>query len=116
MKNPICYFVINVYKPKAARVFYQKLFGWKIGKLDKEMHFAEISKTGRQGIGGGIAGTNSRGVTMYVQVKDIEATLAKAKKLGGKVTRKIMDIPGWARICWFRDPAGNEIGLMSPRK
>jgi len=116
MKNPICYFVINVYKTKQARAFYQKLFGWKIGAIDQKMSFAEIARTGTKGIGGGIAGTDSRGVTMYVEVKDLEGTLARARKLGGKVTRKIVAVPGWARICWFRDPAGNEIGLMSPTK
>ncbi len=114
MSNPVMHFVINVYKAKSARKFYQRLFGWKIAPVDpKMMHYAEIKRTGKGGIAGGIAGTNSRGVTMYVGVKNIEAALKKARKLGGKVTRKVMDIPGDGRIGWFRDPAGNEIGLWS---
>lgn len=119
MNNPVIHFEINVYNAKRARAFYQKVFGWKIArleKMDKHMSHASISRTGRKGIGGGIAGTNSRGVTMYVQVDNIEATFKKIKKQGGKVTRKVMEIPGMGRIGWFRDQAGNELGLWSMKK
>lgn len=113
MNNPVFHFVVNVYNAKRARTFYQKLFGWKIAPYDKKMSYASITRTGKGGIVGGIAGTNSRGVTMYVRVKNIEAVFTKVKKLGGKVTRKIMPIPGMGRIGWFRDQAGNEIGVWS---
>ncbi len=116
MNHPVIHFEINVYNARRSRTFYQKLFGWKIGPVDPRMgNHASITRTGKGGIGGGIAGTNSRGVTMYVEVKDIEATFRKVKKLGGKVTRKVMPIPGMGRIGWFRDQAGNEIGLWSKK-
>lgn len=121
MTNPVVHFEINVYNAKRARVFYRKLFGWKIGPLskvskDSKWLHANVAKTGKGGIGGGIAGTGSRGVTMYVEVRDVAAALKKAKKLGGKVTRKVMPVPGMGTIGWFRDQAGNEIGLWSVRK
>jgi len=98
MNHPVIHFEINVYNAKRSRDFYRKLFGWKIAALDKRYSHAAVMRTGKGGIGGGIAGTNSRGVTMYVQTDDIEATFKKVKKLGGKVTRKVMEIPGMGRI------------------
>ncbi len=116
MGAPVVHFEINVYKAKKAIEFYRRVFGWKIDKLDRKFSHATVKKTGKGGINGGIAGTNSRGVTMYMQVKDIEATFKQVKKKGGKVTRKVMEIPGMGRIGWFRDPAGNELGLWTPRR
>jgi predicted enzyme related to lactoylglutathione lyase len=113
MNHPVMHFIINVYKAKHARTFYQRLFGWKISPVDKKMAYAGIRKTGTGGISGGIAGTNSRGVTMYVGVKNVAETLKKVKKVGGKVTRKPVTIPGMGTIGWFRDPAGNEIGVWA---
>ena len=115
MSDPVIHFEINVYKPRAAIRFYRRMFGWRIAAFDKRMSHASISSTGRGGIGGGIAGTNSRGVTMYVRVKNVPAALKKAKACGGRVTRKPMPIPGMGTIGWFRDPAGNEIGLWARR-
>lgn len=115
MNHPVVHFEINVYNAKRSRTFYRKLFGWKIDPIDRKFSHATVRRTGRGGIAGGIAGTNSRGVTMYVQCDDIEAVFRKVKKLGGKVTRKVMEIPGMGRIGWFRDQAGNELGLWSPR-
>ena len=116
MNHPVVHFEINVYNAKRSREFYRKLFGWKIAKIYKRMSHAVIHKTGVGGIGGGIAGTNSRGVTMYVRTNNIEAVFKKVKKLGGRVTRKVMEIPGMGRIGWFRDQAGNELGLWSPQR
>lgn len=115
MSDPVIHFEINVYKPKPAIAFYRRMFGWKIDRFDKKFSHATVRRTGKGGIAGGIAGTNSRGVTMYVGVKNVAAALKKAKACGGKVTRKVMPIPGMGVIGWFRDPAGNEIGLWGPR-
>ncbi len=113
MGAPVVHFEINVYKAKKAVAFYRGVFGWKIAKLDRKFNHATVTKTGKGGIAGGIAGTNSKGVTMYMEVPNIEAVFKKVKAKGGKVTRKVMEIPGMGRIGWFRDPAGNELGLWT---
>jgi predicted enzyme related to lactoylglutathione lyase len=50
----------------------------------------------------------------YVQVKDVDATVAKAQKLGAAVLAKPEDVPGVGRIAIFRDPLGGYTGLLKP--
>jgi hypothetical protein len=53
-------------------------------------------------------------VTVYVQVDDIDAYLAKAQGLGGKKLVGPIDIPTGA-FAWMSDPEGNLIGLFKPK-
>jgi predicted enzyme related to lactoylglutathione lyase len=52
-------------------------------------------------------------VTVYVQVDDLNAYLAKAVSLGGKALVQPVDI-GTGIFAWFSDPDGNIIGLWKP--
>ena len=54
------------------------------------------------------------GVLVYVDVTDIDATVARAKELGATVLMDKTEIPtvGWMAI--FGDPGGNRIGAMHP--
>ena len=53
-------------------------------------------------------------VTVYVQVDDIPAYLAKAAGLGGKKIVGPIDIPT-GRFAWMSDPEGTLIGLFKPK-
>ncbi len=53
-------------------------------------------------------------VTVYVDVDDLQATLDKAKSLGGEVVMPPMDVPGGPSIAQFKDMDGNIIGIMKP--
>ena len=66
------------------------------------------------GIGGGIAQAQDKKprVTFYVEVANLEESLKKAKKLGGKTMMEPSDVPGGPRIAMFKDPEGNAIGLV----
>lgn len=55
-----------------------------------------------------------RYVTVYVQVDDLEASLAKAGKLGGKTVVPPQEVPGMGYFAWFQDPEGHCIGLWKP--
>jgi uncharacterized protein len=44
-------------------------------------------------------------------VDDIDASLEKAKKLGGKTLVPRGDIPGMGQFAWFADLDGNAVGL-----
>jgi predicted enzyme related to lactoylglutathione lyase len=50
----------------------------------------------------------------YVVVEDVEATVAKAVKLGGKVCKAGFDIPEVGRIAVLSDPEGAVFGLIKP--
>jgi predicted enzyme related to lactoylglutathione lyase len=49
----------------------------------------------------------------YVQVENIEESLAKAQSLGGKTLVPKVDIP-MGSFAWFADPDGNTVGLWTP--
>jgi predicted enzyme related to lactoylglutathione lyase len=50
-------------------------------------------------------------VTVYVQVDDLAAYLARAESLGGKTAIKPTDIPGGGAFAMVQDPDGNMVGL-----
>jgi predicted enzyme related to lactoylglutathione lyase len=50
----------------------------------------------------------------YVRVKNIRATVKKAKSLGAKVLADVMLIPGYGQIAVLADPSGTPIGLSQP--
>ena len=53
------------------------------------------------------------GTIFYVQVEDIDATLRKARELGGQEVTEKTEIPniGWYGL--FKDPNENLIGIFS---
>ena len=53
-------------------------------------------------------------VSVYVHTDDINATLAKAEALGGKIIVPRSEIPGVAWFAFFADPTGNQVGLLEP--
>lgn len=52
----------------------------------------------------------------YVQVDDIEAATAKAKKLGATVVKEVTEVmdAGWLSL--IVDPTGAALGLWKPKK
>ena len=113
MGNPTMWFEVAGKDHQVLKGFYSQLFDWKLTDMDG-MPYSMVD-TGGEGIPGGI-GAAPEGhpghVTFYVQVDDLEASLAKAEQLGGKRTMGPMDIPN-GQIALFTDPEGHEIGLMT---
>jgi predicted enzyme related to lactoylglutathione lyase len=113
MSNPTMWFEVAGRDREAMKAFYSQLFEWKLTDMDA-MPYTTID-AGSEGIPGGI-GEAPNGhpghVTFYVQVDDIEGSLSKAERLGGKRLMGPMDIPS-GQIALFADPEGHEIGLMT---
>ncbi len=92
--------------------FFGELFGWTID-TNNPMSYGMISGAGKDTIGGGIgpAVDATARVTVYVQVPDINATLAKAETLGGQTM--VPRTPyGPVIMALFRDLEDNVIGLV----
>jgi len=95
--------------------FYAKLFDWKIRAAGPA---AMIDTGGKGGIPGHITAPGHEPhnyVTVYVEVEDIPAYLAKAEQLGGKKIVGPIDIPTGS-FAWMADPEGTAIGLFKPKK
>jgi len=50
---------------------------------------------------------------MSVEVDDVDATYAKAKEMGAEITYDLIDEPWGVRRFYVRDPAGQEINILS---
>jgi hypothetical protein len=63
---------------------------------------------------GGVGPANNGGkrVSIYAQVNDLQATLDRVEKLGGKTILPPTEVPGGPKLAMFADPAGNLNGLL----
>jgi len=117
MSNKIMWFEMASTDVPASAEFYGNLFDWPI-VTDPNMNYTMTAF--EQGeVGMGFSDTNdersnakSGDVLVYVDVADVDATIAKAKELGAPILMDKMEIPtvGWMAI--FGDPGGNMIGVM----
>lgn len=112
MPNPVTHFEILGRDGKKAQAFYASLFGWNVD-ASNPMNYGIVSAPEGKGIGGGVAASEDGKplVTVYAEVADIAATLAKAEALGGRIVMPAMAVPGGPIIGQFADPDGNVIGL-----
>jgi predicted enzyme related to lactoylglutathione lyase len=107
--------------PKAAMSFYGEVLGWKTqpfaeGGGDYTMWVAS------QGPLGGVMELPEQAAKMgarpnwmgHVQVTDVDATVALANKLGGKVYKEPSDIPTVGRFAVLADPQGAVFSVFKP--
>ena len=102
MANPVIHFEIVSKDASKLQSFYSDVFDWKID-TSNPMGYGMVSREGNVnsdgiGIGGGV-GQGPEGyeghVTFYVEVPDVEASLAQAEALGGTRVmgpEKLMDM------------------------
>ena len=109
--RPVVHWEIEALDAERQRAFYAELFSWTIGD-------GPIMQIGA-GLGGpepGPAGhlrqSGRSGVTLYVQVRDIRASLAKAEELGGAIVAEPFDVPGGPTLAAITDPEGNPVTLV----
>jgi len=109
--RPVVHWEIEARDPALLRAFYRELFNWNIG----DGFIMEIPP----GIGGpepGPAGhlrqSDRSGVTLYIQVADLTASLAKSAQLGGTVVAEPFDVPDGPTLAGITDPEGNPVMLV----
>lgn len=108
--RPVVHWAITARDPEKQKAFYAALFNWHIG----EGPIMSIDP----GIGGpepGPAGhiqQGEPGVSLYVQVRDIHASLTRAVELGGEKKSDPFDFPGGPTIAFLADPEGNPLALV----
>jgi uncharacterized protein len=109
--RPVVHFEIEAMDPERQRAFYAALFSWDIGD-GPIMSFNAGLGAPEAGPGGHIRKSGRSGVTLYVQVRDLVESLAKAVALGGTVVLERLDIPGGASLAAITDPEGNPLTLV----
>jgi hypothetical protein len=116
MGQPVVHFEVMGKDPEKLRSYFGELFGWEFREPMGPMQYAMVENA--EGIPGGIGGVPegySGHVTFYVQVPDVEATLAQAESLGGGRMMGPDEVPeAGIVIGLFSDPDGHTIGVMAP--
>jgi uncharacterized protein len=113
MGQPVVHFEIGCRDRARTEKFFAELFGWGIQQAGP----ASMIDTGGGGINGHITALGHEPhhyVTVYVQVPDLPAALAKIQSLGGKTVVPPVEIPT-GTFAWFADPDGNTLGLWKPK-
>jgi hypothetical protein len=112
MKNRFNWVELRVRDLEKARDFYGSLFDWKItGDQNKDFAYWLID-TGEKPGGGMWRMPRQKPccVLVYILVDDIDKTLEKVVKLGGKVIAP-KSKEGENAMATFADPDGNLFGL-----
>jgi uncharacterized protein len=119
MGQPVVHFEITGRDGEQLQSYYSELFGWDID-ANNEMKYGTVPREGNTnaegvGIGGGIA-TGPEGyeghVTFYVEVPDVEASMAKAESLGGTRMMGPEEVMPGLTIGLFTDPESHVIGVI----
>ncbi len=112
MSHPVVHWEIAAKDAKKMQVFYKDLFEWHVD-ANNPWNYGLVDTHSQGGINGGIGPAEGAGrVSIYVQVKDLQASLAKAESLGGKTVMPPTEIPDAVTMALFSDPEGNIVGLV----
>jgi predicted enzyme related to lactoylglutathione lyase len=119
MGQPVVHFEIIGTDGEKLQNYYSELFGWEID-AGNEMRYGIVQRDGNTnpdgvGIGGGIASAPEGypgHVTVYVEVPDVEASLAQAESLGGTRMMGPDEVMEGLVIGLFDDPEGHTIGVI----
>jgi uncharacterized protein len=109
--RPVVHFEIEARDPDTLIPFYEALFHWPVAD-----GFIRTFPAGFGGPGPGPAGhfrqSSRSGVTLYIQVKELAASLALATSLGATITLPPFDVPDGPTIAGITDPEGNPVTLV----
>lgn len=119
MGQPVVHFEVIGKDGATLQRYYSQLFGWEVDSNNPQQ-YGSVAREGNTnadgaGIAGGIAAfPDYEGhVTFYVEVPDIEASLATAESLGGNRVFGPDKVPGTdIELGQFTDPEGHLIGLI----
>jgi predicted enzyme related to lactoylglutathione lyase len=109
--RPVVHWEIEAVDPERQRAFYADLFNWQIG----DGFIMEIPPGiggPEPGPGGHIRGSDRSGVTLYVQVADLRASLDRSVSLGATIVAEPFDVPDGPTLAAITDPEGNPVTLV----
>lgn len=100
-----------------ARAFYADLFGWQIQRSSSASHI--ILHEGRPiggitQIGRSTPEIDESSWLVGIEVSDLEASVAAARRLGAQVLRDVTNSEGFAQWAVIEDPQGAQVLLLDP--
>jgi predicted enzyme related to lactoylglutathione lyase len=123
MSNPVLHFDLQAEDSEKLAKFYNKVFDWKIEKVEAPMEYWFIETVPmdekmapfKPGINGGIGKrqTPDQRLMNYIDVKSIDDAVKKIEKAGGKIIMPKTEMPGVGELAVAEDIEGNPFGLWS---
>ena len=113
MGAPVVHFEIMGGQGSLLEEFYKALSGWRIDS-NNPMKYGMVDTGGPGGINGGV-GTSQDGknrVSLYIEVENLDAALAKAEKLDGTTILPPSQVPVGPTLAMFSDLAGDVTGPL----
>jgi uncharacterized protein len=110
--RPVVHWEIEAVDVERQRSFYAALFNWEIEGSGPIVPIPAGLGGPEPGPGGHLRRSDRSGVTLYIQVRDLRASLARAAELGGTVTMEPFDVPGGPTLAAITDPEGNPVTLV----
>ena len=110
--NAVCWVELATRDIARAEAFYAGRFGWTMSDHQASPPGGYRIFANEDGLLGGLLGMTPEWGEMpshwsiYLQVEDVDATVAKAVALGGTLCFPAFDAPGVGRIARIDDPAG----------
>jgi uncharacterized protein len=118
MPNAFVHVELNTTDVDRAKAFYGKLFDWTLEDVPVPGMTYTMIKVGK-GTGGGIMKHPMPGEPSmwlaYVEVDDIAASTEKARSLGAKIIKDVIEVPGAGWLSILIDPTGAVLGLWKPK-
>jgi predicted enzyme related to lactoylglutathione lyase len=111
----ICYIEIPATDVIRSVEFYRASFGWAIRQHGNGTYAFDDGVGQVSGMWvPGRPPASQPGLVISIMVRDIQETIAKVKANGGEIVKELgADAP--EITAWFRDPAGNVLGLYQER-
>ena len=116
--NPVGWFDIPVTDMERAQKFYETVLGVKMKPAELEgyemvwfpMIEDSVGSSGALMKGEGYT-PSEKGTVVYFTCPDMDEAIARAEKLGGRVTLLKKDLGKWGVITWLTDSEGNAFAL-----
>jgi len=126
--NPVVHFEMPATDKKRMSDFYTKTFGWKMQQLGPDMgEYVVVTTTETDEnriakkpgtINGGFYTKSAESPAQYpsivIAVDDINESIKKVTKSGGKVHGEPHEIPGVGKFVYFEDTEGNIASILQP--
>ena len=112
------HFEIQGDRPETLIAFYSEVFGWKSNSWGGPQNYWLLT-TGpdsEQGINGAIMARHfkQQAVINTSSVENLDETLGKIERAGGKKVMGPNEIPGVGLHAYCEDPDGNLFGILQP--
>ncbi len=110
--RPVVHWDIQAREPERIEAFYRAMFNWDVGGAPLRPVSAGIGGPPPESLSGNILQSQHPGFSLYIQVRDLRASLERTPDLGGAVLSQPFDIPGGPTVASIADPEGNRIVLV----